>query len=397
MTGTTRSTRRRGRRLWPVAVVAAGVVAGSAWLALSEGVGSSTARIAPVEFEVTLAGIEEHVTAQGKLEPKQFVDVGAQVSGQLERIHVEIGDDVEAGQLLAEIDPRVYEARVRADEARLKALEAARMEQEALVSQARQKLERNQRLLKSRAVAEQTHEDAETALKVAEAKLLSIEAQTDEAQSTLDGDRTNLEYTKIYAPIAGTVVLKGVREGQTLNSSQSAPTIVQLADLDTMTVKAQVAEADIGRLMPGMSVYFRTLGSADRRWDGAVRQILPSPEIINDVVLYNVLVDVDNRDRRLMTGMSTQMFFVLGKAEAVPVVPVTALRKRLEGEDDANGQAYQVQLPGEDSPQAATVHVGLMDRTHAEIRGGLKPGDKVLLPQIQARERSARRSAGPRL
>jgi len=395
MSGTIRSTRRRG--LWPLMILATGIGGVAAWLFLTAGVGTLTAQIAPTVVEVGRSDIEELVTAQGKLEPKEFVDVGAQVSGQLKKFHVEIGDNVKAGQLLAEIDPKIYAARVRADEARLKVLGAARLEQEALVAQAERSLARNEKLLKSRTIAEQAHEDAETALKVAQAKLLSIEAQTDEARSTLDGDQLNLEYTKIYAPIDGTVVLRGVREGQTLNASQSAPTILQLANLDTMTVKAQVAEADISRLKLGMPVYFRTLGSTDRRWDGTARQILPSPEVINDVVLYNVLVDVDNRDRGLMTGMSTQMFFVLGQASNVPVVPVTALRKRLEGEDTAAGQAFEVHIPDGDQSKKTTVRVGLMNRTHAEIREGLKPGDRIVLPLVQPRATPAAGMRMPRL
>jgi macrolide-specific efflux system membrane fusion protein len=154
--------------------------------------------------------------------------------------------------------------------------------------------------------------------------------------------------------------------------------VVQLANLDVMTVRAQVAEADVMRLKPGMEVYFTTLGSQGRRWQGEVRQILPSPEVINDVVLYNVLVDVDNKDRQLMTGMSTQMFFVLGRAEKVPLLPVAALGKRVAAEDNDKGQAYEVRkVDAAGKTRTAIVHIGLMSRTMAEVRGGLAVGDKV--------------------
>ena len=253
---------------------------------------------ADIEFvAVTTGRIEETVTAQGKIETKEYVDVGAQVSGQLKKIHVEIGDTVKAGDLLAEIDPRVYESRVEADRAQLKTLAAQLAEQQAQITLARQVLERNRRLIKSNAVSQEVLEDSEAALKVALARAASLKAQIEQAQSTLKGDETNLSYTKIYAPIDGTVVSQSAREGQTLNASQQAPVIVQLANLNAMTVRAQVAEADVMRLRVGMPVYFTTLGSLDRRWQGTVRQILPSPEIINEVVLYNALVDVDNRDR----------------------------------------------------------------------------------------------------
>lgn len=345
--------------------------------------------------EVITGDIEEVVTAQGKLEPKNYVDVGAQVSGQLKMMGVAIGDNVETGDLIAEIDPQIYEARLAADEARLRTLEAQRVEQQVLADQARQTRERNEKLHKSGAVSKQIFEDADTALKIAAAKLAAVEAQIEESRSTIEGDKANLNYTRIFAPMRGTVVLQEVREGQTLNASQSAPVIVQLADLDTMTVRAQVAEADIMRIKLGMPVYFKTLGSRERRWRGTVRQILPSPEVINDVVLYSVLVDVENSDRELMTGMSTQMFFVVGNAKNVPVLPTAALARRLPRQDAGKGEAYQVQVVDGQGSVERTVHIGLMDRTKAEIRAGLSLGDRIIVPQA-AREQDNRRTGGVR-
>jgi macrolide-specific efflux system membrane fusion protein len=346
-------------------------------------------------IEVVADDIEEVVTAQGKLEPKNYVDVGAQVSGQLKTVRVTIGDNVKAGDLIAEIDPQIYEARLAANEARLRTLEAQRVEQQFLVNQAQQIRERNEKLQTSGAVSEQVFEDAETGSKIAAAKLAAVEAQIEESRSTIEGDKANLNYTRIFAPMSGTVVLQGVRLGQTLNASQSAPMIVQLADLDTMTVRAQVAEADIMRIKPGMPVYFRTLGSRERRWQGKVRQLLPSPEVINDVVLYNVLVDVDNSDRQLMSGMSTQMFFVVGRARNVPVVPTAALTRRMPRQDNEKGEAYQLQVAEERGTGERTVHIGLMDRTKAEIRAGLSLGERIVLPLAQQQQDNAR-SAGSR-
>ena len=387
---------RRSRRLWTVAVLAAAVVAAAVWYLVADTTQSS-ARPEPVAVAVTRGDIEEIVTAQGKLEPKQFVDVGSQVSGQLQKLHVDIGDEVKSGDLIAEIDPRIYESRVDADQAKLKTLEAQRRQQEAQVAQARQTLKRNEDLKKSSAISEQVYEDALTALKIADAQLLSVEAQIEEANSALDGDKVNLTYTRIYAPMTGTVVLQDMREGQTLNASQSAPRIVQLADLDTMTVRAQVAEADIMRLKPGMAVYFKTLGSGERRWNGTVRQVLPSPEVVNDVVLYNVLVDVANADRQLMTGMSTQIFFVLGTARDVPLVPTAALVRPAPTAPPADGEAYQVRVRDGGGASDRVIYVGLMDRTRAEVRSGLAPGEEVLVPPSLAQsENSGDRSRGPR-
>lgn len=326
---------------------------------------------------VTLGDIEENVTAQGKLEPKEFVDVGAQVTGQLQKIYVQIGDNVSAGQLLAQIDPRIYAARVQADEANIKNLQAQLVGQQAQIVFSQQQYERNRQLLKTNGISQQDYQNAEFNLKKAVATADSIQAQIEQLQSALSGDKTNLGYTKIFASMDSTVVDQKAREGQTLNANQQTPTILQLAKLDTMTVRAQVAEADVMRLRPNLPVYFSTLGSGERRWQGKVRQILPTPEVINNVVLYNVLVDVDNRDRQLMTGMSTQMFFVLGKAEQVALIPVSALGAHVRNEDNANGSAYRVKEVTEQGVQDKIVHVGLRTRRFAEIRDGVAVGAQL--------------------
>lgn len=329
-------------------------------------------------LETSFGDIEENVTAQGKLEPKEYVDVGAQVTGQLQKLYVEIGDDVTQGMLLAEIDPRVYAARVQADEANIKNLEAQLAGQEAQVVFARQQFDRNKALMHSKGVSEQDYQNSEFTLKKALATADSIRAQIEQVQSTLKGDRTNLGYTKIFAPMDGTVVTRTARLGQTLNANQTTPMIMQLAKLDAMTVRAQVAEADVMRLKPGVPVYFTTLGSGDRRWNGQIRQVLPSPEVVNNVVLYNVLVDVDNRDRQLMSGMSTQMFFVLGKAENVLLIPVAALGQRQPKQDSDAGKAYQVKLATGVGEKMQLVHIGLMNRRYAEVKDGLEPGAKLV-------------------
>ncbi len=351
---------------------------------------------------VTLGDIEENVTAQGKLEPKEFVDVGAQVTGQLQKIYVQIGDNVTAGQLLAQIDPRIYASQVQADEANIKNLQAQLVGQQAQVVFSQQQYDRNRALIKTKGVSQQDYQNSEFTIKQATATAVSIQAQIEQVQSTLSGDKTNLGYTKIYAPLDSTVVDQKAREGQTLNANQQTPMILQLAKLDIMTVRAQVAEADVMRLRPDLAVYFTTLGSGERRWQGVVRQILPTPEVINNVVLYDVLVDVENHDRQLMTGMSTQMFFVLGKAEQVPQIPVAALGPRVRKEDNQNGEAYQVKEVTEQGVQEKIVHVGLRTRRFAEIRDGIALGAQVQVT-VRVEDKSNKtatgypRSSGPRL
>lgn len=372
------AVRFRKKRLITGIVVLALLGAGG-WYASDHFKDKSQTQAALAFADVATGNIESVVTAQGKLEPKDYVDVGAQVSGQIKKLHTDIGAQVKNGDLIAEIDPDVYEAKVSSGMARMKTLEAQKAQQEAEVKQAEQKLGRNEKLFKTKAVSEEIYQDAQTAFDIAKAQLMSLEAQIEEAQSTLEGDETNLSYTKIYSPMDGTIVSHSTKEGQTINASQTAPVIVQVANLDTMTVRAQVAEADIGKLRADMDVYFTTLGSQGRKWHGNIRQILPSPETVNDVVLYNILVDVDNKDRQLMTGMTTQMFFVLGSAKDVMVIPASALIRRLPNADTDDGMAYEVQVMQGRQLVARTVIIGLADRMNAEVKSGLSQGEKVVV------------------
>jgi len=330
-----------------------------------------------VPITVTRGNIEEVVTSQGKLEAKQYVDVGTQVSGQLKKIHVDIGDTVTKGQLLAEVDPRVYQAQLEAGEAHLNSLRAQQNQQKAAAVLAEQNLKRNQSLIAVNAVSQQALQETESQAAVARAQVESIGAQMQETQSNLTASRTNLGYTKIYAPMAGTVTTLPTKEGQTLNANQTAPTVLQVANLEVMTVRAQVAEADVSRLKANMPVYFTTLGKSEQRWAGKVRQVLPSPQIVNDVVLYDVLIDVKNEARQLMSGMTAQVFFIFGKAENALIVPAEVLNRPVAKEDNQNGKAYRVAVMTDSGREQRVIHVGLQTRTQAEVIDGLKEGEKI--------------------
>jgi macrolide-specific efflux system membrane fusion protein len=184
--------------------------------------------------------------------------------------------------------------------------------------------------------------------------------------------------------MTGTVTTMPAREGQTLNANQTAPTILQVANLDLMTVRAQVAEADVPRLREGMAAYFTTMGNSEHRWQGKVRQIQPSPQIVNDVVLYDVLIDVKNEGRQLMTGMTTQVFFILGKAENATVIPAEALTRRVPEEDNGEGKAYRVSVATESGREQRVIHVGLQTRAQAQVLDGLNPGERILVNRPQA-------------
>lgn len=328
---------------------------------------------------VTQGDIEKTVTALGSVKPKDYVDVGVQVSGQVQKILVDIGDRVKQGQLLAEIDPKVYQTRVETDRANMASLKAQLQQKKAELSLAHQQAQRNHNLYRQHAASLDSVETSDSAVKVDQAQIQSYQAQIAAAQAQLDGDLANLGYTKIYAPMAGTVTSEPAVAGQTLNANQTAPTILEIADLDTMTVWAQVAEADIPKLKVGMPVYFTTLGMPDKRWHSTVRQILPTPETVNDVILYDVLVDVANPDHRLMSSMTAQVFFVLGQAKNVPLVPVAALHHH---QGAPEGHDF-VLVQTDHGLRTQRVLVGLENRTEAQVSSGLQPGDKVVTGQLR--------------
>lgn len=274
---------------------------------------------------VTRGDIENLVTATGTLQPRDYVDVGAQVSGQLEKLHVDVGSEVKAGDLLAEIDATVYAAKVDATRAQLQNQKAQLLDREAQLKLAEINFKREQNLFAEDATTSESLETADANLKSARAQLNSLQAQIRQIESTLRVEAANLNYAKIYAPMDGTVVSITSRQGQTLNTNQVAPTVMRVADLSTMTVQTQVSEADISKLRKEMPVYFTTLGSQGRRWYSKLDRIQPTPEILNNVVLYNALFDVPNESRLLMTQMSTQVFFIESQAKDVLLVPMSAV------------------------------------------------------------------------
>lgn len=372
---------------------------------------------------VTRGDIENLVTATGTLQPQDYVDVGAQVSGQLKKLHVEVGSEVKAGDLLADIDATVYAAKVDATRAQLRNQQAQLQEREAQLTLASINFRRQKNLLSEDATTNEAVETAEANLKSAQAQLKSLQAQIQQTESTLRVEAANLDYARIYSPIDGTVVSITSRQGQTLNTNQMAPTIMRIADLSTMTVQTQVSEADIGKLRVEMPVYFTTLGSQGRRWYSKINRIQPTPEVLNNVILYNALFDVPNENRVLMTQMSTQVFFIESQAKDVLLVPMSSVsfapprgdrpqnerpqaerskgeqanapqpteeqkaewkKRRDEIKEGADKSSHRprpamVKVMSEDGDiEERKVLVGVTNRVQAQIIEGLKEGEKVV-------------------
>ncbi len=342
---------------------------------------------------VTRGNIESSVTALGTLQPRQYVDVGAQASGQIRKIHVDVGAEVTQGQPLVEIDPSTQTAKLDASRFAIENLKAQLQEQRALHDLAQQKYQRQQRLAQGGATREEDIQSARAEVRTTQARTDMFQAQIRQARASLRSDEAELGYTRIFAPMSGTVVAIDAREGQTLNAQQQTPLILRIANLSPMTVWAEVSEADIGHVKPGMQAYFTTLSGGNRRWASTVRQILPvPPKPLNEasqgggspassgksgsarVVLYTVLLDVDNTDQALMPEMTTQVFFVANQARDVLLAPVVAL----QGSTDSDRQTARVVAKNGDI-ETRQIRTGISDRLRVEILEGLNEGDHLLI------------------
>ncbi len=338
---------------------------------------------------VTRGDIEATVTAIGTLQPRHAVEVGAQVSGQIIKLHVQPGDVVEKGALLVEIDASVHEATVEAGRAALEGLRAQVAEEEAQLQLAAQQLARQERLAKEGATREEDVQTARAQHDATAARLRQRRAAIVEREASLKGDEALLGYTKIYAPMSGTVVAVKAREGQTLNATYETPTVLSLAELNVMTVWTGVAEADIDRVQPGMTASFITLGHDGRRWSGTVRQVLPMAPIPpgqedaakssggghGTVVQYTALFDVENDDAALLPRMTAQVSILTDSAQGVLVAPLAGL----EWEAEQPGQATARLLGPDGQPQARRVRAGKRDRRAAEILDGLSEGESLII------------------
>lgn len=314
----------RRKHFSKIVIAAVVLVAAASWWYASRS-SDEQAADQPLLARVQMGSIENTIASAGTLKPSHFIDVGAQVSGMLQKLHVEVGDVVKAGQLLAEIDARVQEAKVQASRASIAAQEAQLEARDAALYLAKANADRQERLRAADATSQLEYDTAMNSLAAAQSGLEQLQKQIEQSKATLTSDETQLEFARIYAPADGTIVTIEMNEGRTLNANQQAPTILRIADLSTMTVEAEISEADIGNIKTGMPVYFTTLGSGERRWYGTVRQILPTPTVTNNVVLYTGLFDVENTDGALFSEMTAQVYFVTAAAQNVLTVPVGAL------------------------------------------------------------------------
>lgn len=356
--------------------------------------------------------LEVNILADGKMEASHQVDVGAQVSGQVQKMHVKLGDRVKKGQLIVEIDDLPQQNAVKDSEARLKNSIASKVAKEAQLINQRINVERQRRLIKNGATTQSELDLAEANLKVYEAEVEALDAQIAQAQIALDTAKLNLTYTKILAPIDGVVVATVVKEGQTVNAVQTAPTLVKLADLSTMTIKAQISEADVTRVEPGMKAYFTILGEPHKRYEAVLRQIEPATETfqtavgnavtnVNEAVYYNGLFDVENPDQKFYIDMTTQVYLVIDEAKDALVIPSMATRfkpsraserdlQKSKGQSDQKATIWVLKDPKGEAIEAREVELGISNNVSTEVKSGVKEGELIITSEL---EMSNKRSA----
>lgn len=373
---------------------------------------------------VTRGDIEQTVQATGEVQPFELVNVGAQVSGRVVSLKVGLGDHVAKGEVIAAIDSTPQVMALKNAEAVLAQMQAQKASQEATLNQARIAFDRQKITRAADASSQADFDTAEATWKTAQANLAATNAQIAQAKVSVQTAQVNLGYTNIVAPISGEVVAVVTKQGQTVNSVQAAPTIVMLANMDKMTVKAQISEADVIKVKPGTPVYFTILGDPNHRYFASLRSVAPAPEsVVNDTnttatstssnstqaIYYDGLFDVVNADRVLRADMTAQVSLVTGAVKNVLSVPSTALADVMPappggGPPKTSGKAgpaanvhpglVQV-LDAKGKPVERKVLVGLDNHIRAEIVSGLKAGERVVLGEAAAASPGARRGPPP--
>lgn len=344
--------------------------------------------------------IQQTVVATGTVRSSNRVEVGARVSGKVEKILVKLGQKVKKGELIAELDSITQENTLNSAQAQLAAYKAQLVAAQTAYRVANSNFQRIAKLYKRKASSLDDYENAQNNLDSAKANVEQIQAQIKQSEIEVNTAATNLNYTKITSPIDGTVISIPVSVGQTVNANQTTPTIIQVADLDTMLIKPEISEGDITKIKPGMKVQFTTLAEPDEIYQAKIASVDPALTTLTDneysesvsdtnAIYYYANVLVPNPEHKLQIGMTTQNTIITAQKQHVLVVPTLAIQKR-------NGQ-NSVQILDGDKVVEKVVQIGLHDDINTEILSGLNEGDNVILSQSSANEAASVKVRTPRM
>ena len=342
---------------------------------------------------VVRTSIAQTVSATGEISAAQLVDVGAQASGQIKKLHVTLGQQVKKGDLIAEIDSTSQLNNLNTNKAKLDTYQAQLVSAEIALRSADKKYKREQALWKEDATSREALEDAQDAFAAAKASVAELKSSIRQTQIAINTAEADLGYTRITAPMDGTVVAIPVEEGQTVNANQTTPTIVQVADLSTMLNKMQIAEGDVNKVKAGMKLTFTTLSQPDNVREATLESIDPglttmsqgsyttSTDTTDSAIYYYARSLVPNEDNVLHIGMTTENTIIINQAEKVLAVPKLAVKQR-------GGKQYVRVLGENNQPQEKEITTGLSDNMNTEVKSGLGEGENVIISEAAAGETS---------
>jgi HlyD family secretion protein len=369
--------------------------------------------------KVTRGDIRAAVTATGTASAVTTVQVGTQVSGTIKQLLVDYNSQVKKGQLLAQIDPELSEAKVAQSRANLQAAVANVEKAEAALTDADRTLERNRTLFAKNYIARSDLDTADTNRLSALAQVKVAKAQVEQQRAALNQDETNLSYTRILSPVDGTVISRNVDIGQTVAASFQTPTLFSIAqDLTRMQIDTNVDEADIGKVKVGQTVQFTVDAYPDSTFPGRVSEIRNAPTTVQNVVTYDVVVKVANPELKLKPGMTANVSIITTLEKGVLKVPNAALRFKWQPAGTAsdrkgtgatgsggppavrptNGaKASGVWVLDGQQPRRVPLTPGISDGNDtAVLEGELKEGDAVIIEAAGQAKKGAPQTGGPR-
>jgi HlyD family secretion protein len=391
-------TCRRAHRYWLAGLLLAVIAGGgafAAWVKFGQG-----GTVQYVTVPATRGAVTRAVTATGTVNPELTIIVGSYVSGVIKELYCDYNTEVKKGQVCAKIDPRPYETVVNQAKANLAIGKALLLKDQASLGYAKITFERDERLVETHAVSQDALDNARSVYEQAEAQVTFDKATIEQRQAELDSAEVNLDYTNITSPVDGTVVSRNVTMGQTVAASFQTPTLFLIAsDLKKMEVDTNVSESDIGGLKEGNPATFTVDAFAKRTFTGKVSQVRQSPQTVQNVVTFDVVVSVDNSDLALKPGMTAATRIVVDQRPDVVRVPSQALRfmpggvgvPPPEGADSTQARLWVLR---EGKPVAVPAVIGLDDESFVEIvAGAVKPNDEIII--AERREAAAGRPIPP--
>ncbi len=338
--------------------------------------------------KVERQSIEDTVSATGEIGAMELVDVGAQVSGEIQKLYVELGQKVKKGDPIAQIDSTTQQNEVDINKAKLESYKAQLKAAKVSFKVAAQQYERAKKLMKSNAISKESLEDFENAYATAQSNLSQVESLLKQTEISLSTAETNLGYTQISAPMDGTIVSIPVEEGQTVNSAMTTPTIVQIADLTKMEILMEISEADVTKIKPGLKVSYSILGSS-KTYDTTLKSIDPGLTLLTNgeytgvvgsdqAVYYYGRLEIPNDDEKLRIGMTTENTIYVNSAYNVLTIPTMAVYKK--------GNDIYVKVLKDGQVEERKIEPGVSNSTTLEVKSGVSEGEEVVLSSLSTAE-----------